>query len=56
MSALKEEQEDDESDDNIYELSTPDEGDQLSYVAQRVLFTPTIDAYLKETLFLEQVA
>ncbi|KAA0038206.1 uncharacterized protein E6C27_scaffold270G00430 [Cucumis melo var. makuwa] len=40
---IEEGQEDDDSDDNSHEVSTPDEGDQLSCVVQRILFTPTAD-------------
>ena len=29
--------------DDIFEISTPDEGDQLSCVVQRILFTPTTE-------------
>ena len=37
---IEEGQEDNDSDD-FFEISTPDEGDQLSCVIQRILFTPT---------------
>lgn len=41
--AIEDGQEDDVSDDNIYEISTPKEGDQLSCGVQRILFTLTTD-------------
>ena len=40
---IEEGQEDDDSDDNVHEVSTSDEGDQLSCVVQRILLTPIVD-------------
>ncbi|KAA0031951.1 Transposon Ty3-G Gag-Pol polyprotein [Cucumis melo var. makuwa] len=40
---IEEEQKDDYSDDNNYQVSTPDERDQLPCVIQRILLTPRAD-------------